>query len=44
MENLNLVELSQQEQSQVEGGFGPLYYLIVGAWGLGVAYGFVTAP
>ena len=44
MNNLNLVELTFDEKINTEAGFGPLYYAIVGAWSLGVAYGFITAP
>ncbi|HEX8576574.1 MAG TPA: hypothetical protein VF677_09810 [Flavobacterium sp.] len=42
MENLKLVELTHNEKLQTTGGFGPLYYAIVAAWGAGVAYGYIS--
>ena len=42
METIELKELTQTELIEIEGGFGPLYYAVVGIWSLGVAYGYLT--
>jgi len=42
MEIFELKDLTQKELIEIEAGFGPLYYAIVGIWSLGVAYGYLT--
>ncbi|MDN3675516.1 class IIb bacteriocin, lactobin A/cerein 7B family [Flavobacterium branchiarum] len=42
MKTIELKELSQKELIEIEGGFGPMYYAIVGIWSLGVSYGYLT--
>ena len=41
MNNIELKELTQIELVEVNGGFGPLYYLLVAAYGAGVAHGYI---
>jgi len=42
MENYGIIELNNEELLQINGGFGPLYYLFVAAYSAGVAYGYIT--
>ncbi len=42
MNTLNLTDLTLEESIEIDGGFAPLYYAMVAAWGLGVAYGYLT--
>lgn len=42
MKDLKLIELNEKELVEIEAGFGPLYYLFVGAWAAGVAYGYIS--